>query len=154
MLAISIIYGVTRLTTLLAHSAQPPEVATILPAASAAVGNSLNGGSVGFGSGYGLVANGISDYWATANPATLDFVIFVYPAQQSVTQTIAFQITSPSGATVYTHTFAPQMMGYIGTWFTVSATGDFSVAGTYAVSVSADNAVIGQIPLVFAPPSQ
>jgi hypothetical protein len=149
LLAIAVIGCAVRLAVPAAHSVRTVEVAEIVPASSFAVDNSLGYGTVGSACGYSLIANGITGYWSTVKQGTMNFIVFIFPAQQAVTQQVGVQITAPGGATVYTHAFAPQKISYEGTWFSVSATGDYSVPGTYTVSVYADNALIGQIPLVF-----
>jgi hypothetical protein len=136
-----------------ARGAQSPESAAIVPVSSFSVGNSLCCGSNGAGYGYSLYANGITDYWSTANPGTVDLIVFVYPGQQNVKQRIAVQITSPSGAVVYSNKFAAQSMGYEGDWFSLIAKGNYGTPGVYTVSVSTGKTVIGHVPLVFAPPS-
>jgi hypothetical protein len=143
-----------RLAAPVVQGAKTPEVAAIVPVTSYAVGNSLCCGSIGAGYGYSLYANGITDYWGTGNPGSIDLIIFVYPAQQSVTQQILVQITSPAGKVVHSTKFAPQKIGYAGTWFSLIAKGNYGTPGTYTVSVSADGTVIGQIPLVFAKPGK
>src|SRR5579871_950679 len=71
------------------------EGASILPVSTFSIGNSLSSGSNGATFGYGLVANGITDYWATGSANTIDFVIFVFPGRQSATQNITFTVSSP-----------------------------------------------------------
>jgi hypothetical protein len=143
-----------RLAAPAVQGAHTPEVAAIVPVSSFAVGNALCCGTIGSSYGYSLNANGITDYWDTSNPGTINFVVFVYPGQPSVTQRIGVQITSPSGAVVASNTFASQKMGYEGDWFSWSAKGNFSAPGVYTVTASADHTAIGHIPLVFTKPGQ
>jgi hypothetical protein len=125
------------------------ETVAIVPVGTYSIGNSLgfaSGGNLGYG--FGLFANGITDYLRASNATTNDFVFFVYPGKATVTQVVSFAVTSPSGATVFTHTYQSQKFGYAGTWYTAAARGDWSAQGTYTASVYADGNLIGSIPVV------
>jgi hypothetical protein len=137
-----------------ARSAQSRETAVILPTASYTIGNSLAFGSAGNDAfGYGLSANGISDYWATAKSQAINFVFFVFPGQASVSQAVTFTVTSPNGATVFSNTWPAAKIGYEGTWYASTAKGNYSTAGRYTATVSADGTLIGTLPVYFAAPS-
>ena len=136
-----------------ARSAQSPETAVILPTASYTIGNSLAYGSAGNDAfGYGLSANGISDYWATGKKQTINFVFFVFPGQASVSQAVTFTVTSPSGTTVFSNTWPAAKIGYEGTWYASTAAGNYSASGRYTATVSADGTLIGSLPLYFTKP--
>jgi hypothetical protein len=125
------------------------ETAAIVPVGAYSIGNSLgfaSGGNLGYG--FGLFANGITDYLRASNSTTNDFVIFVYPGRATVTQAISFTVTAPNGATVFTHTYQSLKFGYAGTWYTAAARGNWSAQGTYTASVYADGNLIGSIPVV------
>jgi hypothetical protein len=125
------------------------ETAAIIPVGSFSVGNSLAYGSASnINYGYGLFANGITDYVRCAKSTTYDFVFFVFPAKSSVTQTVSFTVKSPGGATVYTYAYGRASISYSGTWYTAVATGNYATAGIYTASVDADGTQIGSIPLV------
>jgi hypothetical protein len=133
------------------QGAQSRETAVILPAATYTIGNSLAYGSAGNNDfGYGLSANGITDYWAAKKGQTINFVFFVFPGQKSVNQAITFKVTSPSGATVYTYTWAKAKFGYDGTWYGASAKGNYSTPGAYTATVSTNGTVLGSIPVYIA----
>jgi len=134
---------------------------TIVPAASATIErasivplvNQFLGPSVNNIPGFSIYANGISGYWAASPSATVSFAVFVFPGRQ-VTQDIGFSVMPPDGKKpVYSNTFKSQSIGPVGTWFTVSAVGDYSAAGVYEAIVTADGAEIGRIPIVFTSPT-
>jgi hypothetical protein len=61
------------------------EAAAIIPVGQYTIGNSLAYSSAfDVNYGYGLFANGISGHFKAANPATYNFVIFVFPAKSSL----------------------------------------------------------------------
>jgi hypothetical protein len=124
------------------------ERASIIPLVNQFLGPSVNNIP-----GFSIYANGISGYWVASSSATVSFAILVFPTRQ-VTQDIGFSVMPPNGnKPVYTNTFKAQSIGPVGTWFTVSAVGDYSAAGVYNAIVTADGTEIGRIPLVFTAPS-
>ena len=124
------------------------ERASIVPLVNAYIGNAVNNVQ-----GFSMYANGITDYWSTASTATLSFAVFVFPGRQ-VTQDIGFAVLPPDGGKpVYSYTFKAQTIGALGTWYNITAEGDFSKAGTYTAIATADGAEIGRIPVVFTAPA-
>jgi len=131
----------------------PAAPATIERASIVPLVNQFLGPSVNNIPGFSIYANGISGYWVASPSATVSFAVFVFPGRQ-VTQDIGFSIVPPDGKKpVYANTFKAQSIGPVGTWFTVSAVGDYSAAGVYEAIVTADGTEIGRIPVVFTAPT-
>ena len=124
------------------------ERASIIPLVNQFLGPAVNNIP-----GFSIYANGISGYWVASSSATVSFAVLVFPGRQ-VTQDIVFSVMPPDGKKpVYSNTFKSQSIGPVGTWFTVSAVGDYSVAGVYNAVVTADGTEIGRIPIVFTAPT-
>jgi hypothetical protein len=125
--------------------------AAIIPTETYSVGNSLPSGPDGRSYGFALSANGIDGLYvaATSPKTTFDFLFFVFSNNHSVTEHISFSVVSPSNATVYQYSFKPAVVSQGGSWFTVSATGNFEAKGTYFAEVHAGTSLIGWVPLNF-----
>lgn len=143
----------SALLTMLAIPAAPARAATAERAAIVPVTNQYAGNGLNSAVGFSLFANGISAYWATANPQTVNFFVFVSPTQQ-VTQDVTFSVFAPGGKTVYTYTFKAQSITVTGTWFMIAASGDYSQTGIYRAAVTANGEEIGSLSIVLAPASK
>jgi hypothetical protein len=131
----------------------PAWAAEIIPAAEVAVGNSLSGGDSGVSDGYALSANGVNNYDATCTGKCYYHFVFLTFTNIAVTASLQFKIVGPTGATVYSYTFRSEKIPVGTDWFTISAEGNFSMAGTYEAFVygtSTTTTLLGSVPLLFA----
>lgn len=132
-----------------AQGAAPYVSASIIPANTFAIGNSIPYGVDGRSFGYALTANGIDGgYTPEKTPSTYEFVVFFFANIESKYD-MKFTIVSPSHSIIYSYNFSNLKIESYGTWGYVNAKATFARAGTYLAEVHYGKTLIGSMPMNF-----